>query len=148
MAIRCSSVVSVVSRNRAGWLVTLLLATSASGCVLGSDSDPPQLVVDFVWDRASAADRFAEGSCETADVISMDWQLLDHADHVVTQTKGERQDCVSGFQFDINLDAGDYSLVVNGYDDQDQKLWSSTCDGLYIDRFDRYYRCDIDQSPP
>ena len=110
------------------------------GCILGEDSDPPILSVDFYWDadRRNSAD-----TCASAGVASMDWQLADPDGNVVDEQDGE---CSDGFNF-LGVDPGRYTLKVNGYDDDHNKLWEGSCP-LLLDRFDRAYRCDVGRVTP
>ncbi len=117
----------------------------ASGCIVGNDSGPPVLAVDLFWDENPKADRFSEGTCQSAGVTSMDWTLTNSATKktVIASTSGG-VDCQDGFNFE-KLGAGDYTLTVTGYDAKDKPLWTSTCTNLTLDRFDANYACDVDQ---
>jgi len=128
-------------------LLPLLLSTAASGCVLGNDSDPPVLSTDLLWDRSPQSNKFAEGTCESAGVVWMDWQLLDKDDHVVTTSDDKGQECKDGFDF-VDVGPGEYKLTVMGYDDAEQQLWTSTCDHLVVERFDVLYQCEVERSDP
>jgi hypothetical protein len=127
---------------------TLLLATglswSATGCVVGGDSGEPVLAVDLYWDESDRADRFVGGTCTSADVAWMEWELLDsQGDRVVAGEDGGEA-CQDGFNFN-QLELGTYKLVVSGFDDQDVELWRATCKGLRLERFDVLYSCDVDR---
>lgn len=119
----------------------------ASGCVLGNNSDPPVLSVDLLWDESTSS-HFSEGTCESADVVWMEWALKDEDGHTVRKSeKGGNEDCQPGFDF-FDLDAGNYSITVTGYDTDDQPLWSSKCTDLLLERFDSLYECRVDQTVP
>jgi hypothetical protein len=124
----------------------LLLSGAASGCVLGNDSEPPILSVDLLWDRSPQANQFARGTCESAGVVWMDWQLKE-GDRIVASSKPDGQECEDGFDF-VDVGPGDYDLTVMGYDDTEQQLWTSTCDGLLLERFDVLYQCNVTRSDP
>ena len=109
--------------------------TGLSGCILGEDSDPPVLSVDLYWEDQS---RNSDDTCESADVASMDWQLVDTEGNVVEEKEGECQD---GFNF-FGVDPGSYTLKVNGYDGDQTKQWEGSC-RLTLDRFNRAYPCDV-----
>lgn len=117
--------------------VALVGATVAglSGCILGEDSDPPVLSVDLYWEDQS---RYSDDTCESADVASMDWQLLDSESNLVEEKTSECQD---GFNF-FGVHPGSYTLKVNGYDADHNKQWEGSCH-LTLDRFDRAYPCDV-----
>ena len=128
-------------------IVCALLCVSASGCVLGNDSDPPVLSVDLLWDRSPQDNRFSEGDCKSAGVVWMNWQLKDEDDQVIASSDDEGQECKDGFDF-LDVGPGKYSLTTMGFDDSDQMLWNSTCDNLVLDRFDVLFECKVDQSAP
>lgn len=116
--------------------VALLGASAAlSGCILGEDSDPPVLSVDLYWEDQS---RNSDDTCESADVASMDWQLVDADSKVVEEKEG---DCQDGFNF-FGVEPGSYTLKVNGYDGDHNKQWEGSC-RLTLDRFNRAYPCDV-----
>ena len=117
--------------------VALLGASAAglSGCILGEDSDPPVLSVDLYWEDQS---RNSDDTCESANVASMDWQLVDDAGELVEEKEGECQD---DFNF-FGVQPGSYTLKVNGYDADHNKQWEASC-RLTLDRFDRAYPCDV-----
>ncbi|HEX2679249.1 MAG TPA: hypothetical protein VHM19_21510 [Polyangiales bacterium] len=115
----------------------------ATGCLVGNSSGEPVLAVDLYWDENPKADRFSEGTCESAGVVTMDWTLIDkHTKKKVVSANDV--DCQDGFNFE-QVGPGNYQLKISGYDDNDQELWSTTCDDLTLDRFDSVYSCDVDQ---
>jgi hypothetical protein len=111
-----------------------------AGCVVGNDSDPPVLSVDLYWDT----ERYSDRTCESSDVATMDYRLLDARQNVVNEQQGIG--CRNGFDF-TDAPLGDYVLEVTGYDADDNSAWSASCD-LYLDRFDRLFRCDVDRTAP
>jgi hypothetical protein len=127
-------------------LICLVLGGAASGCVLGNDSEPPILSVDLFWDRSPQPNQFARGSCESAGVVWMDWQLKE-GDRIVTTSEDGGQACEDGFDI-YDLEPGNYELTVMGYDDAQQPLWNSTCKNLGLDRFDVLYQCNATRSDP
>jgi len=110
------------------------------GCVIGNDSDPPVLAVDLYWDT----DHYSDRTCKSAKVATMDFRLLDARQNVVEERQGV--DCENGFEF-THADLGVYVLEVTGYDSDSSPTWSASCD-LYLDRFDRLFRCDVDKTAP
>jgi hypothetical protein len=141
-----SPISRIPSRIGLRGLVACMLSCVASGCVLGSDSDPPILSVDFYWQRTPNRDDY-RNDCRSLNLATIDWKLLDNHGHTVTSQTGIGcEDGVQGVDFDISLAPTDYRLLVTGYDDNDQALWNADCPGLTSDRFDRRYECDIDQS--
>ena len=136
----------IITRVRWG-LLAVVLGSAASGCVLGNDSDPPILSVDLLWDRSMQNNRFSRGTCASSGVIWMNWQLKDLDDHVIASTEDEAQECEDGFDF-VDVGPGEYTLTVMGYDDADQALWNSTCEGLVVERFDTLYECEVDKAEP
>jgi hypothetical protein len=124
------------------------LSSSLAGCVLGNDSDPPVLSVDLLWDRSAQNGRFSEGTCASANVVWMEWQLTEkNGGRLVATNKDDSQDCRDGFDF-VDVGPGKYNLTVMGYDDQNQQLWSSTCQDLVLERFDVLFQCKVDKSQP
>lgn len=122
------------------------LAASA-GCVMGNDNDPPVLSVDLYWET----ERYSDRTCTKANVAAMGFRLLDAQGEVIAQNASEEQyqgasRCVNGIDFP-DLDLGDYSLELTGYDADHNIAWRGTCD-LSLDRFDRLYSCDIQQVEP
>jgi hypothetical protein len=128
-------------------LVSLALSSAASGCVLGNDSDPPVLSTDLFWDRSPQSGKFSNGTCESAGVVWMDWQLKDEDDRVVVTSEDGGQECEDGFDF-VDVGPGNYKLTVMGYDDAEQQLWNGSCDGLVLERFDVLYPCRVERSDP
>jgi hypothetical protein len=121
-------------------------ALAAAGCVFGNNSDRPVLSVDLLWDK-SPGERFASGSCESADVVYMEWKLEDEKGHSVRKSEDEDdKECQAGFDF-FDLEPGEYTLTVTGYDADDAPVWASECTGLSIERFDSLYACRIEQEP-
>jgi hypothetical protein len=118
-----------------------LLSATVSSCVVGNDSNPPLLSVDFFWEHLSRG-RSSYNSCEHVDVAAMDWELRDASDNSVIASDS-RRDCADGFDFPDVL-VGRYDLSVNGYDENDKKLWNSVCRNLVLDRFNVLYSCTID----
>jgi hypothetical protein len=123
-------------------LTGLFSVLALVGC-FGSDSNPPVLSVDLLWDTSPDA-RFLEGDCYSANVASMSWQL-NKAGQVVTQR--DNVACESGFDFP-DVGPGDYDLTIRGFDTDQQLVWSSDCTGLVLERFDLLYRCKVPQPAP
>lgn len=121
--------------------LALLSVGSLSGCVLGNDSDPPVLSVDLYWE----SDRRSDSTCSSADVTRMDWQLTHGDGEVIVENEDTDKGhaCNNGFDFP-DVGPGDYVLKVTGYDSDDNPspVWSGECE-LWLDRFDRYFQCDI-----
>jgi hypothetical protein len=137
---------SALSKHQlAGVLAVWSLASALSGCVAGNDSAPPVLAVDLLWDNAPD-DRFSAGTCATAQVSTMSWQLKE-GDQVVGQSDnpdGPTIPCEDGFNF-VDVGPGHYDLSVQGFDADGKQVWSSECTGLDLDRFDLLYSCKIVQ---
>jgi hypothetical protein len=125
-------------RTAVGCCVLGLSLSQLFGCVIGNDSDPPVLSVDLYWDTEHDSDR----TCKTAKVETMDFRLLDARQNVVEERQGD--ECRNGFEF-THARLGDYVLEVTGYDADNNPVWSASCD-LYLDRFDRLFRCDVDRT--
>lgn len=119
--------------------VALLCGSAAalSSCIMGEDSDPPILSVDFYWEDQDAG-RHSDDTCDSADVRSMDWQLVNADGKTVDERDGT---CRDGFNFKY-VDPGSYTLNVNGYDADHNKQWQGSCE-LFLDRFDRAYPCNV-----
>ena len=122
------------------------IAFASTGCVVGNDSDPPELNVDLYWDRTSQEDRFSGGTCDSAGVVWMDWKISRDDEEIASSEEGGVE-CNDGFRFP-DLTSGIYTLTATGYDEDDQARWYAVCDGLELGRFDVLYACDIDQTPP
>jgi hypothetical protein len=141
-----------------GLAATLVLSTAVSGCLLGDDNDPPVLSVDLIWDKATATDHFSPGTCGSAAVVSMNWQLKQN-DQIVASSDDDPNnsggdggtpgnvDCQDGFDFVDVRRAGSYDLTINGFDDTDQMLWTDVCTGLDLERFDVLYQCQVQSTP-
>jgi hypothetical protein len=125
--------------------VALVLLAGLAGCVLGDNSDPPVLSVDLYW-RLRGNHR-AESTCESSNVASMEFQLIDtHTGAVAVDNEDTEsgRECLDGFNF-VDVGPGDYRLDVKGYDADQNQLWSGSCD-LSLSRFDRLYSCDVNMS--
>jgi hypothetical protein len=135
---------SALSKQQlAGVLAVLSLGTALPGCIAGNDSAPPVLAVDLLWDNAPD-DRFSPGTCETAQVSTMTWQLKE-GDQMVGQSEGIDSHvipCEDGFNF-VDVGPGHYELSIQGFDADDKQVWSSDCTGLDLDRFDLLYSCKV-----
>jgi len=119
-----------------------LASLSLAACSIGDDSSPPVLSVELFWQTERQSPR----TCEVAGVASMDFQLLDaRGQEVVSEEDTSRgHACRDGFDFP-DLPLGDYTLVVTGYDANQNAGWSGNCP-LRLDRFDRLYDCNIYQT--
>jgi hypothetical protein len=124
----------------AGLLAVSLLGAVQSGCIAGNDSSPPVLAVDLIWDEAPDV-RFSAGTCETAQVASMSWQLKE-GDKVISHNYDPTIPCEDGFNF-VDVGPGHYTLSVQGFDADQQPVWSSDCTGLDLERFDLLYSCKV-----
>jgi hypothetical protein len=121
--------------------VCLLVCVGTGSCVLGNDSDRPVLAVDPIWDGA-AGDRFIPDTCRGAGVVSMMWEIQDEDGK--TLEKSEEPERCAPLDF-IGLRPGTYQLVLEGYNEDKEKLWGNTCTDLVLGRFDVLYQCEVDQ---
>jgi hypothetical protein len=122
-------------------MLLLMLASTTPGCVLGGGDNDPVLSVDLLWDLNDSDSRFLAGYCDESDVIWMEWTLQDAAGRVLKESPRD-EPCADGIDFH-DLRPGVYSLVVTGFDENDDALWGKTCRGLEIERFSEFYACDI-----
>jgi hypothetical protein len=131
--------------GRAAGLAGLgLLAVAAAGCFSGGHSDRPVLSVDLYWDENVSPTHFSGGTCQSAGVSWMEWDIRDSGGVIVSQSASSGEDCQNGFDF-YDLAPGDYTLTITGHDASDKPLWSSECQGLVLGRFAASYECDIDR---
>jgi hypothetical protein len=100
------------------------------------------LAVDVSWDR-SASDRFSDGSCESAGVVWINWELRSADGELLERSDEGGEDCPPGFDF-FDLRPGDYRLDLEGYDSSDTKRWQDRC-RLNLGRFDKLYTCPVEQ---
>jgi len=119
------------------WVV--LASLSIAACSIGDDNSPPVLSVELFWET----ERQSARTCAAAGVASMDFELLDErGDVIVREEDTERgHACRDGFDFP-DLTLGDYTLMVTGYDANQNAAWSGNCP-MRLDRFDRLYDCDV-----
>lgn len=127
------------------WLSSLMAALLAPGCLLGNNNDPPELAIDVYWEIERA--RF--GTCTTAHVATMAWQLTDLDGKLIAENEDTEQarDCQVGFAF-VDVGPGDYIFKVTGQGRDQGKAWQGTC-RVSLGRFDRVYECEVNLvSPP
>lgn len=128
--------------RKATLLMSVMLAVTASGCILNVDDDDDvfTLSVDFFWD-VDLSDQFFEGdTCREAGVDTMDYELVDRFGRTWVQETFEP--CANGLDF-TNLPAGTYRLFIWGFDRSGDELWSRECRGLRIP-FRDIYDCEVD----
>jgi hypothetical protein len=121
-------------------LAVLSLGTALSGCIAGNDSAPPVLAVQLLWDEAPDKG-FSAGTCDSAQVAHMSWQLKE-GDQIVGQSDDPNVPCEDGFNF-VDVGPGKYDLSIQGFDADLKPLWSSSCTGLVLERFDLLYSCKV-----
>lgn len=138
-------------------IIAALAALLLTGC-FGSDNDErPVLGIDLEWDTRIDDDRFSGGFCDDPqpEVRWMEWSLVAEAlseDELTDEeidslgpggvVTGGSEDCAEGIDI-FDMQPGRYRLEVDGYDEDDVKLWSSACDQIDVRRFDVLYVCDI-----
>jgi hypothetical protein len=116
-----------------------LVSVGSAGCVVGNDSDPPTISVEFFWE----SDHYRDDTCSSADVAKMDY-VLKAADSDEVLTEEHDRKCANGFEFD-GLDLGRYVIEVSGTNDDASQTWTGTCD-VSLDRFDRYFECPVNKT--
>lgn len=117
------------------------VCVTASGCVLGNDNDRPVLAVDPLWDL-SPGPRFLGGSCEKAGVDWMTWEIQDSRGRTLEKST-DLEPC-KPLDF-LDLTPGTYTVVLTGYDQDEQPRWNATHKGLRLSRFDVLYELEVDQ---
>lgn len=128
-------------------LALVFAALALSGCLGSSHSDRAVLSVDLFWDEDPSASHFRGGDCSSAAVSWMEWHLEDASGATVASPDphdSTAKDCKNGFDF-YDLAPGDYTLVITGHDASDKPLWSTSCQGLTLQRFAASFECDIDR---
>ena len=122
-------------------IVAALAGLVLAGCFGNANDQRPVLGIDLYWDTKIDDPDFRAGDCDDPDpqVDWMQWALVDEEGVEVASGEG-----VCPIGIDINgMEPGLYTLEVDGYDDNDVKLWSSACDQIDVRRFDVFYVCDI-----
>jgi hypothetical protein len=120
-------------------VLALALAIAATGCLDFSDNEGPIMSIELFWDERPDGAGFIGGECESARVSTMQWRLLSSkGKEVASRTEA----CANGIDV-VDPKPGDYHLEITGYDSDDNPVWSATCTGLSVLRFDVGYECDI-----
>ena len=65
-------------------------------------------------------------------------------EHGKTLEKSDELEDCAPLDF-VGLDRGTYSLLLQGYDEKETKLWEDTCTDLELGRFDVLYQCQVNQ---
>jgi hypothetical protein len=127
----------------AAFLVALFTVT---GCLTVADDEGPILSIELYWDEDLGGDE-SWGTCDSAGVEDMQWELLDASGDVVASNDGsdDVQPCYNAIDV-IDPAPGEYSLVISGFDDEREELWYVECSEMEVLRFDIAYRCNI-QAP-
>ena len=115
--------------------VLLVLA----GCLTVDNEGGPVLAIELLWDAQPEDDSFAASDCTGAGVEMMEWALYDDDGDEVASNTEPCADAIDVFE----PDPGEYELDVTGFDENAEPLWSVTCRGLRILRFDVAFECDI-----
>lgn len=120
-------------------LVMVLFVLGASGCLTVGDDTGPILHIELFWDERTGSSSFLGGTCHSADVDAMDWALRDADGREVA---GQSEVCADAIEIGDML-PGEYELDVKGFDAAGVELWSVTCSGLLVVRFDMAFACDV-----
>jgi hypothetical protein len=116
------------------------LLLSASSCLTVADDEGPILSIELYWDEEVAdRDEFVGGTCDSADVDEMRWELINQDDEVIAE---DRQPCHNAIDV-IDPKPGEYKLVITGFDEDGDERWGVTCTRMSVLRFDVSYDCDI-----
>ena len=129
---------AMVRKLTAGALLVGVML-SATGCLTVGDDTGPILHVELFWDERPASTSFRGGTCHSADVYDMDWSLKDEQGREVA---GQDEVCADAIDV-VDMVPGEYSLDVKGYDRAGTEIWSVTCSGLLVARFDAAWACDV-----
>jgi hypothetical protein len=127
-------------------LVAALVAvvTIVTGCLTVADDEGPILSIELYWDEDLDSSE-SWGTCDSAGVEEMQWELIDSAGEVVASNDGgeDLQPCYNAIDV-IDPAPGEYSLVISGFDDAREELWYVECSEMEVLRFDIAYRCNIE----
>jgi hypothetical protein len=115
-----------------------LLTWGLGGCLLDDDEDSV-LSIELLWDERPGPD-FAEGTCSSAGADWMIWSLLDADGAEIAFGDEECAEFIDVF----NVPPGDYTLEIDGFDADDEALWSTACEGLELRRFNSLFVCDVE----
>jgi len=136
---RRRSLREAVVAKLANWTLVLALAIAATGCLDFSDNEGPIMSIELFWDERPDTTTFIGGTCESAGVATMSWKLRNsHGQEVASRNEA----CANGIDV-VDPKPGEYHLVITGKDENDDPLWTATCTGLSVLRFDVGYECDI-----
>lgn len=120
------------------------LVTIVTGCLTVADDEGPILSIELYWDEdLGSGDSW--GTCDSAGVGDMQWELIDDSGDVVASSgeAGDKQTCYNAIDV-VDPAPGEYSLVISGFDDDDEELWYVECSEMEVLRFDIAYRCNIE----
>lgn len=122
----------------------IAVITVVSGCLTVADDEGPILSIELYWDE-DTTNETSWGTCDTAGVEDMQWELIDSSGEVVASNDGgdDLQPCYNAIDV-IDPAPGEYTLVISGFDEDREELWSVECSGMEVLRFDIAYRCDIE----
>lgn len=95
--------------------------------------------IELFWDERPDGSGFIGGTCESAGVATMSWSLRNSNGKEVASRK---EACANGIDV-VDPKPGTYHLQITGKDQDDNPVWSATCTGLSVLRFDVGYECDI-----
>lgn len=133
------------SGPKLGLIAAVMLA--ASGCLTVADDEGPILSIELFWDEDATDSGFMGGTCDSAEVDSMEWRLIQEGDDPDsedddTEVASDSQPCYNAIDV-IDPGAGRYRLEISGFDDADQEKWAVVCSDMEVLRFDVTYDCDI-----
>lgn len=120
-------------------LLLVLAAAGLAGCLTVDNGDGPILSIELFWDARPQSATFAPATCSEAGVVRMEWALFDEDGEMIAENSERCADAIDVFE----PDPGEYELDITGYDEDDEALWSVTCTGLRVLRFDAGFACDI-----
>jgi hypothetical protein len=109
-----------------------------------ADDDGPILSIELFWDARPETNSFVAGTCLSADVESMEWQLILHHEDGEDEVVAEREEKCHNAIDVLEPERGDYTLEVTGRTEDGDALWNVECTGLTVLRFDVAYECDIE----
>jgi hypothetical protein len=135
-----------LDRRTARFAAALIaLVTIAPGCLTVADDEGPILSIELYWDEDLGGES-SWGTCDSAGVEDMQWELIDGNGKVVASNDDggdDLQDCYNAIDV-LDPAPGEYELVISGFDDDRQELWYVECSDMNVLRFDVAYRCDIE----
>jgi len=141
-----------VARLATACTLALGLAAAASGCIDFS-SNSPIMSIELFWDERPDTAAFVGGTCESAGVSTMTWQLIDAQGRAVASSCPSSnpacdpahpgpEPCSNALDVH-DPKPGDYRLKITGQDGDGNDVWSAKCSGLNVLRFDVGYECDL-----